>query len=222
MQTLSFLSLLACGSIACSSSSSPPANSSGDGAINEPKVPDESCVRPGDKGNDKGIGTYCTPLGKECNAFDGAPVCLADVGQKQWMCTRIGCTGDQDCGKDTKCYFDPKGSACVPNRCSTKSGDAGTDASDLKVPDQSCVRPGEKGNEKGVGTFCTPLGKECDSFGPPLFCLADVGQTQWMCSRMCKADPDCGTDATCFMDPKGNACLPNRCVPKKADAGADG
>jgi len=92
-----------------------------------PKLPDESCVRPGDKGNSKGVGTFCTPLGKECAGFAGAPVCLADLGQKQWMCTRVGCSTDADCGTDATCYKDPGGSACVPNRCLDKS-DAGADA----------------------------------------------------------------------------------------------
>lgn len=91
-----------------------------------PKVPDASCVRPGDKGNEKGIGTACTPLGKECAGFAGAPVCLADLGQDQWMCSRIGCTKDEDCGTDTTCFKDPKGSGCVPNRCLNKP-DGGTD-----------------------------------------------------------------------------------------------
>ncbi len=103
----------------------PDAASDSDGT---PTVPAESCVRPGDKGNDKGIGTPCTPLGKECAAFPGASVCLADLGQKQWMCTRISCANDADCGTDATCYKESNGSGCVPNRCLDAPSDAGTDA----------------------------------------------------------------------------------------------
>lgn len=128
-------SMLLCAALAaigCSSSdaASTPAADSGSTAETSggPKVPDSSCVRPGDKGNDKGIGAPCTPLGKECDAYPGAPVCLADVGQDQWMCTRIGCTSDEQCGSGATCYKDPGGSACVPNRCLAGGGDAGSDA----------------------------------------------------------------------------------------------
>jgi hypothetical protein len=94
-----------------------------------PTVPAASCVRPGDKGNDKGVGTFCTPLGKECAGFAGAPLCLADVGQDQWMCSRIGCSTNADCGMDATCYKDPKGAGCVPNRCLSPTTDAGGETS---------------------------------------------------------------------------------------------
>jgi hypothetical protein len=128
---------------ACSSSSETPSNTTTDTGVDPgPKTPDESCVRPGDKGNDKGVGTYCTPLGKECDAFPGAPLCLADVGQKQWMCSRIGCTTNDQCGKDATCYKDPDGSGCVPNRClDDKDGgtDAQSDAPMSDAPSESAV-----------------------------------------------------------------------------------
>lgn len=119
------LSLVGCGS------DDPPATTT-DAAIDtndKPTVPAGSCVRPGDKGNDKGVGEACTPLGKECAKFAGAPVCLADVGQDQWMCTRIGCVSDADCGMNATCFKDPKGSGCVPNRCLSPTADTGTDTS---------------------------------------------------------------------------------------------
>lgn len=114
----------------CSSSDSTNAapKDSGSTDVAEPTAPAASCVKAGDKGNDKGVGTPCTPFGKECDAFPGAPVCLADVGQDQWMCTRIGCTGDEQCGSGATCYKDPGGSACVPNRCLDAPPDAGSDA----------------------------------------------------------------------------------------------
>lgn len=76
-----------------------------------------SCTQPGDKGNDKGVGEYCTPTGNECAAFPGAPICLAKLNQPEWMCTRVGCDSADDCGMDAGCHKDPAGSACVPCRC---------------------------------------------------------------------------------------------------------
>ena len=80
-------------------------------------VPDESCTRPGDKGNNKGVGEYCTPQGNECQDFPEAPLCLASVGQDEWMCTRIGCDEMTDCGDGAGCLITGAGSACVPCKC---------------------------------------------------------------------------------------------------------
>jgi hypothetical protein len=96
-------------------------------------TPAESCTHPGDKGNAIGVGEYCTPVGGECKAFDGAPFCLASAGQTQWFCSRVGCTKDDQCGMGAFCLFNPAGSACVPYRCVSDAGashgpaDAGTD-----------------------------------------------------------------------------------------------
>jgi hypothetical protein len=120
---LTFVVAVAC---ACSSEDKPATAVDAGDTGGGPQVPASSCVRPGDKGNEKGIGEPCTPLGKECANFAGAPLCLADVGQDQWMCSRIGCSTDADCGTNATCYKDPKGSGCVPNRCLSPS-DAGAD-----------------------------------------------------------------------------------------------
>lgn len=79
--------------------------------------PAASCVKQGGKGNENGVGTYCTPGGGECTAFPLAGLCLADVGQDQWLCTRIGCKVDADCGTAAHCHLDPAGSACIPDAC---------------------------------------------------------------------------------------------------------
>lgn len=132
--------------LGCSSSSDAP-STSGDASsteTNEPKVPDASCVRPGDKGNDKGVGTACSPLGKECEAFAGAPTCLADVGQEQWMCTRIGCTMDAQCGSGATCLIEKDGSACVPNRC-LDGMDSGTETGSETGADSGSTDAAEAG-----------------------------------------------------------------------------
>ena len=80
-------------------------------------APPGSCVQPGDKGNANGVGEHCTPGGGQCAGFPLAPLCLADVGQDQWFCTRIGCDAMTDCGPDAGCLIEQAGSACVPCRC---------------------------------------------------------------------------------------------------------
>jgi hypothetical protein len=85
-------------------------------------TPAESCVQPGDVGNEQGVGTPCTPFGGECAAFPGtAAFCLADIGPElsdnQWFCTRTGCDEHPDCGEGAGCLIEGAGSACVPCRC---------------------------------------------------------------------------------------------------------
>lgn len=80
-------------------------------------TPAESCIRPGDHGNDIGVGEYCSPFGGQCQGFEFAPLCLADVGQDQWFCTRIGCDAMTNCGAGAGCLITGDGSACVPCRC---------------------------------------------------------------------------------------------------------
>ncbi len=100
------------------------ASGCGDGTADMPvdadPTPAESCVRPGDVGNNNGVGQYCTPSGSECAGFDLAPLCLAAVGQEQWFCTRIGCDATTDCGQGAGCLLEQQGSACVPCRCDSR------------------------------------------------------------------------------------------------------
>ena len=120
------------GAFACDSSDtggsggSSSASSTGTGKDAGDLTPAESCVKAGEKGNSQGVGEYCTPGGGECAAFAKAGLCLADVGQDQWFCTRIGCKGDADCSEEAVCYKDPSGAACIPARCADSgAGGAG-------------------------------------------------------------------------------------------------
>lgn len=118
---------LAFSAVACSSSSTTTtATGSGGGSTASgtggaggagPKVPAASCTMPGDKGNENGVGTFCTPGGGECTGFPKAGLCLADAFQDQWFCTRVGCKMDVDCGSAAHCHLDPNGAACVPDKC---------------------------------------------------------------------------------------------------------
>jgi hypothetical protein len=101
------------------------AGGSGIGGFGGQKTPKQSCAQPGDKGNDIGVGTYCTPAGKQCEDFPLAGLCLADVGQKQWFCSKIGCTKSSECGSDATCVIHDDGSACVPNHCLDSSSTGG-------------------------------------------------------------------------------------------------
>lgn len=87
-----------------------------------------SCVLTTDTGNSEGVGAYCTPGGNECAKFPLAGVCLADVGQSEWFCTRIGCTKDADCGAAATCVMQQGGAGCVPNKCLSGGTDGGTDS----------------------------------------------------------------------------------------------
>jgi len=88
--------------------------------------PSESCIQPGDLGNQLGVGEYCSPLGGECTDNTDAQLCLADVGQDQWMCSRIGCTEETDCGEGAGCLITSDGSACVPCECDDTGVGCGT------------------------------------------------------------------------------------------------
>lgn len=103
------------------SSSASSSSSAGTGGQGADPTPAGSCRKPGDKGNNLGVGEYCTPGGDECDGFPEAALCLATVGQDQWFCTQIGCTADSDCGDDAGCVITGDGSACVLCECDDSS-----------------------------------------------------------------------------------------------------
>src|SRR5262245_27537096 len=105
------------GGATSNSATSSSATSGNGGAGGGPATPKNSCAQPGDKGNSKGVGEYCTPGGQQCTAFPEAGTCLADVGQDQWFCTHIFCTMDSECGEGASCFMTGMGSACVPDKC---------------------------------------------------------------------------------------------------------
>jgi hypothetical protein len=125
---------VACGSSSSTDSTSTTSSTSGGGGAggngsggaggSGPKAPAASCTQAGDKGNENGIGTFCTPGGGECGMFPKAGLCLADVGQDQWFCTRIGCKTDDDCGSAAHCHLDNAGAGCVPDKCEEATSSA--------------------------------------------------------------------------------------------------
>ena len=97
------------------------ASSTGTGTTKASSVSSSSggdmCIKAGDPGNDIGVGAFCTPGGGECKAFPLAARCLADVGQDEHFCTRIGCDETTNCGMGAGCLIEGAGSACVPCKC---------------------------------------------------------------------------------------------------------
>ncbi len=128
--------------VACSSSTSPPPSGDGgtsfDGSVtlfdagpildSGPKLDDAappslgSCTpAPGDTGNSKNVGAYCTKSGGQCSTYPNPSVqCSIDLSaQGANFCILIGCLADGDCGEDACCTGQSGNPihACVPNGC---------------------------------------------------------------------------------------------------------
>lgn len=100
------------------SSTTSSSTSTGAGGEGGDPTPAESCVVPGGMGNVEGVGEYCSPLGGQCEDNKTAQLCLADVGQDQWFCSKIGCDATTDCGDGAGCHIEQgQGSACIPCAC---------------------------------------------------------------------------------------------------------
>lgn len=86
------------------------------------------CGKPGDTGNSKGVGKYCTdPQGSECRANTGATVCSAignTTARKTFFCTML-CDpmkpAATECGENAGCTQDSgtKQYGCTPNACTS-------------------------------------------------------------------------------------------------------
>ncbi len=103
------------------------------------------------------------------------------------------------------------------------NGDAGRD------PNKNCVKPGSKGNEKGVGAYCESSAECMAPAGVLLLCSADFGApaTAWFCTTPCMKDSECGSKAICGSSSQGMGCVPFGCGsapdgggPEDAEAGA--
>lgn len=89
------------------------------------------CGKPGDTGNSKGVGKYCTdPTGVECRGNSLATVCSVigdSPGRKTTFCT-VQCDPAVNgfCGENASCTYDTinKAYGCTPDAC-TKNLPAG-------------------------------------------------------------------------------------------------
>lgn len=116
--SLMFMTLVMGAMVACTTESqngTTAASSSGDPVL---KPPAGACIQPGDMGNEVGVGTPCTPNGKECIHLQPKPLsCTADFGQDEWFCTVAFCMSDEQCGSGAICHKTDLGSGCVLKRC---------------------------------------------------------------------------------------------------------
>jgi|GEM_PF-6914665 len=119
--------------------------------------------------------------------------------------------------------------ACLALILCTSLTACGDDGGSANTPDAACVGATgcngacEKGNELGVGAYCTAGGGECAN--TPMraapFCTVDTSNTDLQfCTRTCTTNADCGSNARCASDGSGpSGCFPNFCDDTTPDAG---
>lgn len=129
-------------------------------------------------------------------------------------------------------YYPARGAVVCGNVIETRGGgnrDAGVvdgggngGCASPPAPGESCVRPCNTGNERGVGRYCTPSGTECQNNNGAFLCTAAVDPSgPWFCTKPCSSDSVCGSGAACIGDSRGRGCVPVECIDAPADAGAD-
>jgi hypothetical protein len=134
-------------------------------------------------------------------------------------------------------YYPANGAVVCQNVVATRGGaqpsaDAGADSGDAgpvgnrgcttpAAPTDSCVRPCHRGNERGVGRYCTAGGGQCGGISA-FVCTGDVQSSgPSFCTRPCTMDSQCGSGAVCTGDERGRGCVPVECAGPASDAGAD-
>ena len=99
-----------------------------------------------------------------------------------------------------------------PKQSSGGTTTPGTDTSRTDpTPSGPCVPEGTKGNELGVGAFCS-TSVACASGLLCTAAYAPVGAQ--FCTIVCSVDSDCGANATCYHEARGSGCTPNACLSK--------
>jgi hypothetical protein len=95
--------------------------------------------------------------------------------------------------------------------------------SDTPQNTTGCGAPGNPGNSKGIGRYCTRGAGQCTNLF--LYCTVDFvmdpGTPQY-CTGPCTLDSDCGEGAYCSGSGLGSmGCMPAVCGGHPMDAGAD-
>ncbi len=112
----------------------------------------------------------------------------------------VACGGGGDSGSSEQQSAQKAQSTSPTEPSSGSSGSSGS----------SCIAPGAKGNDKGVGAYCDKSVRCPDG----MLCTGDFGETPSFCTIICSADADCGSAASCYHDPRGSACVPGACLGK--------
>jgi hypothetical protein len=107
------------------------------GSSSTPAVPDmtlvldltirSSCGRPGDPGNELGVGKFCQK-NSECQANSKATLCTNPVNPENYFCT-FACTknGPPDqCGTKARCACQGNLCGCFPTACDGPLPDGGS------------------------------------------------------------------------------------------------
>lgn len=116
-----------------------------------------------------------------------------------------GCSGAED-GTGTDKAEKPGGTTTTP----TTPKPQPSQSADPTEP--ACSVAGQKGNNIGVGQFCSKTVDEC---GRGTFCQAAFApEGAQFCTKLCVADSECGEGAICFKEARGSACVPNKCLGK--------
>lgn len=107
--------------------------------------------------------------------------------------------------------------------CTACACDQGSTAVDANVCDGAlgCGSCGERGNELGVGRYCTQNGDECLDTDAVLCTIWFEPSAPPFCTLGCKRDTDCGTNAYCGSNPdkpSQRGCTPYVCG-RPPDAG---
>ena len=91
---------------------------------------------------------------------------------------------------------------------SGSAADAGYDAAGF-----TCGSPGDKGNENGVGKYCSGLA-DCIGNSKAILCATLGEPGAHFCTFQCSgaSDTSCGSEATCSCDNGQCGCTPNKCL----------
>ena len=97
--------------------------------------------------------------------------------------------------------------------CSSKAA-VHPDATPIDAPASICGKPGDVGNDLGIGKYCASLG-DCSGNQMATLCSSLGDPTTHFCTRTCTmgTTTQCGMAATCSCDAQNRCgCVPNSCL----------
>jgi hypothetical protein len=104
------------------------------------------------------------------------------------------------------------GAACSSGGSSTPDN---PDASTADAYESACGKPGDMGNELGIGTFCASL-SDCSMTQSAPLCSSLGDRTTHFCTRTCQSTgpaTQCGTGAECTCNANNQCgCTPSSCL----------
>ena len=105
--------------------------------------------------------------------------------------------------------------ACTSEKAASHADASPPDATPADAFSSSCGKPGDQGNELGVGKFCATL-NDCANTPSAGLCSNLGDATTFFCTRICQSNgpaDQCGTGATCTCDSSNECgCTPTTCL----------